>query len=199
MRLVTIASFDTIPQAHLARNELESAGIRAVITDEETTGMLWHFANALGGAKVQVRDEDAERAVAILEERFRENESEPDDAPTLDEQALSEPREDGGSEPSQASETPPEPNVEESSDSNRREADAKNLVLVAWLGILVPPIAFYALYMLGRVVFGRGPLTRQGRINLLAGMIWMIPCLFLMAIGVLGVVFLGVAYLFDYP
>jgi Putative prokaryotic signal transducing protein len=199
MRLVTIASFDTVPQAHLARNELESAGIRAVITDEETTGMLWHFANALGGAKVQVKDEDAERAVAILDARFGEDESEADAAPSLDDQALAERREDGSDARQDEEPVASVADVERSDELNRREVDSKRLVLIAWLGILLPPLAFYALYVLGRVVFGKGALTRQARINLVAGMIWMIPCLVVMATGVLGVFFFLVASLFDFP
>lgn len=160
MRLVTIASFDTIPQAHLARNELESAGIRAVITDEETTGMFWHLANALGGAKVQVTDEDAERAVAILEERFGEDESEPDEAPSLEEQALAEQREEGERDSRDPLVVSPGESVDGGEPNNaEREEQARRLFFVAWIGMAFPPLAFYAFYLMLNAAFGIGKLS----------------------------------------
>lgn len=184
-RLVTLATFDTIAQAHVAKGELEAIGVRAFLTDEETVGMLWHFANALGGVKIQIAEEDSERAVALLRERFGTESEEPLDGPSLEEQALAMPREDEDDpEPAVA---PPEvfaPAVEEP--PTPREENARKLLLVAWLGIIIPPLSFFALYVLLKSMFGAGPLSRQGRINVVAGALWMIPCLLLMSIAVLG-------------
>jgi len=40
-------------ESHVALAELKNAGIPAVLTDEQTVGMLWVYANAVGGIKVQ--------------------------------------------------------------------------------------------------------------------------------------------------
>ena len=48
------------------------AGIAAAVTDESLVAMDWLLSNAVGGVKVQVWDEDAEKAVQLLESRFGE-------------------------------------------------------------------------------------------------------------------------------
>lgn len=67
-RMTTIASFDLAPQAQLAKNALDAAGIPAVVADSEIVAMDWLISNAVGGVKVQVWEEDAERAAAVLAE-----------------------------------------------------------------------------------------------------------------------------------
>lgn len=61
MRLVTVATFDNRPEAHVARMELEAAGIQAVVTDETVVSQLWHI-GALNGMKLQVAEENEARA-----------------------------------------------------------------------------------------------------------------------------------------
>ena len=56
MRLVTIASFGQPEDAYVARNQLERAGIPAVITEASSAGTLWHLGAATGGAKLQVNE-----------------------------------------------------------------------------------------------------------------------------------------------
>src|SRR5215510_13066890 len=75
-QLVTIATFDIPAKAHVARGTLEAAGIRAVVNNEEAVSALW-LPTALGGVKVQVLEEDAERAVAVLEKELGPDESGP--------------------------------------------------------------------------------------------------------------------------
>jgi hypothetical protein len=65
-KLVTVATFPTPHEAQLAKMQLESADIAAVVCDEMTVGMVWHLGPALGGVRVQVAEEDAERAESIL-------------------------------------------------------------------------------------------------------------------------------------
>src|SRR5262245_35595910 len=72
-RLVTIATFDQPAQARLAKNALDEEGIQNAISDENLVAMDWLLSNAVGGVKVQVWEEDAERAVAVLERRFGEH------------------------------------------------------------------------------------------------------------------------------
>jgi hypothetical protein len=64
--LVTVAAFNTIHEAYLAKSLLEGAGITAFIADEYTIGVNWLWANAVGGVKVQVAETDAEEAEKLL-------------------------------------------------------------------------------------------------------------------------------------
>lgn len=68
IRYVNIASFPTAPEAHLARNELEAAGIPAQVVDEQTVSALWHYGGALGGVKVMIDEKDVPAARKILAE-----------------------------------------------------------------------------------------------------------------------------------
>ena len=65
VRLVTVASFSTALHAHLARLRVEAEGIQCFIADEHIVGA---FGAAVGGVKLQVEADDAERATAILRE-----------------------------------------------------------------------------------------------------------------------------------
>lgn len=67
-RLVTIATFDVPVKAEAARLLLDQMGIEAVLTDANLVGMNWALANAVGGAKLQVRAAEAHRAREILAE-----------------------------------------------------------------------------------------------------------------------------------
>jgi tetratricopeptide (TPR) repeat protein len=65
--LVTIATFSHPLQAHIARSRLEVEGIWAFVADESTVTANWFFSNYLGGIRLQVRSEDAQKASEILE------------------------------------------------------------------------------------------------------------------------------------
>ena len=60
--LVTVASFTEPWEAHLFRLRLESEGIPAVVAHEQHVWAMWPYAMALGGAKVQVPPDEAEKA-----------------------------------------------------------------------------------------------------------------------------------------
>ncbi len=66
--LVTIAQFRDLPEAGLAKSKLEAAGITCFLDNEYTVGANWLYSNALGGVKLNVPEENAEEAKAILEE-----------------------------------------------------------------------------------------------------------------------------------
>jgi hypothetical protein len=70
--LITIASFSFPYEAHIARANLEAEGIPAFIADEHTINMQWLYSNALGGIRLQVPSEYAERAQDILAQDFSE-------------------------------------------------------------------------------------------------------------------------------
>ena len=67
--LVTVRTFGMTEEAHAFRNLLEAAGVPAFVEDEALVGWLWHYANAVGGIKVQVAEEDVERAREIVAEQ----------------------------------------------------------------------------------------------------------------------------------
>ena len=66
--LVTVGRFSTLPEMDMARGLLESEGIDCLAPEEHlvaATGGL--YGQAVGWLRLQVRQEDAERAVALLE------------------------------------------------------------------------------------------------------------------------------------
>lgn len=81
MTLTQIASFSDPYVAHLAKLQLESAGIVAVLDGEHHVAMDWMISNAVGGVKLLVDDCDQEAALAVLNEAAAEI----DDAQTGDE------------------------------------------------------------------------------------------------------------------
>jgi hypothetical protein len=62
-RVVTIASFAFTPEAEMAKNLLETEGIPAFLAGELSANLL---NNAAGEVQLQVRAQDAQRAVAVL-------------------------------------------------------------------------------------------------------------------------------------
>ena len=64
--LKVVAQYGTPEEAHLLRNRLEAAGIRVFLENETTAAWAWHFANALGGVKLLVAEEDLPAAREIL-------------------------------------------------------------------------------------------------------------------------------------
>lgn len=66
--LMTVASYSFPYQAQIARARLEVDGIQAYVADEHTITMQWLYSDALGGVKVQVREQDLSRARSILAE-----------------------------------------------------------------------------------------------------------------------------------
>jgi hypothetical protein len=65
-RFVTIASYASTPEAEMAKNLLETEGIAAFLAGEMTASTLTAFAGAAAEVRLQVREEDAARAVSLL-------------------------------------------------------------------------------------------------------------------------------------
>ncbi|MEE8574740.1 MAG: DUF2007 domain-containing protein [Thermodesulfobacteriota bacterium] len=65
--LITVQSYSTPLDAHMAKSRLDAAGIYAVIVDEHTVTMNWLLSNAVGGVKVKVLEEDLQDARLVLE------------------------------------------------------------------------------------------------------------------------------------
>ena len=177
-RLVTIATFENTAQAQVAKIALEAEEIPAVLGDEMTVDLFWNLSNAIGGVKVQVLEEDAERAVEILERELG-----PDGSGSIDEEQLASEaeaaaREDEdpvaetspGSVPAlpkpDASAVPPEKEEPPPSD---RDWHARGLFFIAWIALAFPPVWFFALYFFLKAAFGAGPISPHGRYNLFVG------------------------------
>jgi Putative prokaryotic signal transducing protein len=71
--LITIRKFRDLPEALLAKGGLESAGIEAVLTDDNMVRMDWFWSNLMGGIKLSVDQEDAEVANSILDQPIPED------------------------------------------------------------------------------------------------------------------------------
>lgn len=70
---ITLRRFRDLPEALLAKGALESAGIECQLTDDNMVRLDWFYSNLVGGAKLQVKPEDAEAAREILEQPIPEN------------------------------------------------------------------------------------------------------------------------------
>ena len=64
--LKIVTKYGTPEEAHLIKNRLEAAGIRAFLEGETMGAWGWHFSIALGGVKVLVAAEDFHEAERIL-------------------------------------------------------------------------------------------------------------------------------------
>jgi len=71
--LVTIRKFRDLTEALLAKGSLESAGIDAVLTDENVVRLDWFWSNLMGGIKLNVDSENADAANSILDQPIPEN------------------------------------------------------------------------------------------------------------------------------
>jgi hypothetical protein len=57
-----------VMQAWLAKSNLESSAIECNLVDDNMVRLHWGMVNVLGGVKLQVKREDAEVALELLEQ-----------------------------------------------------------------------------------------------------------------------------------
>ncbi|MCG9967085.1 DUF2007 domain-containing protein [Pelotomaculum terephthalicicum JT] len=62
-KLVTIATYLNVSEAHIVKGLLESEGIQVFIYDEQAT---INFVNLIGGVRLVVKQSDVERAKIII-------------------------------------------------------------------------------------------------------------------------------------
>ena len=67
-KIITVHTFTFPNEAVIIRSRLESEGILCFVQDELTTQLLPFYSNTVGGAKLQVKESDAPRAIEILKE-----------------------------------------------------------------------------------------------------------------------------------
>jgi hypothetical protein len=72
METVTLNSFSNYFQANICLAKLQSAGIECYLMDEYTTTINPVWTGAIGGIKVIVKKEDAERAITLIKQSEEE-------------------------------------------------------------------------------------------------------------------------------
>ena len=171
--LVNVASFADPIEANLAKNNLEAAGVRAFLANEESVGMLWHLGNAMGWIKVQVAHDNVDVARALLNKhinpadvdarRARGDSPEAAISPNL---ASSDEAEAGDGHEDENEEDEPEPSLTD------REKDAERACRGAFVGLLFIPLQVYVFYLLLKVFVSQERLGgRANRRALLAAAI----------------------------
>ena len=68
MDLITVKTFDNPMDAHIAKTKLEDMEIICCLFDENMVGMNPMFSQMAGGIKLNVLQQDAEKALTILQE-----------------------------------------------------------------------------------------------------------------------------------
>jgi hypothetical protein len=81
MNFVTVATSNNPYDLYPLKVSLENNGIQCFIKDEHTIQANPLLANAIGGVKLQVLEEDAEKAVELLKEVGYENKVEYNEPP----------------------------------------------------------------------------------------------------------------------
>lgn len=64
--LVELARFPSSAEASIVRSRLDAEGIRAELDGEAAASWLWHLGSAIGGVRVLINEDDADRALEIL-------------------------------------------------------------------------------------------------------------------------------------
>ena len=165
-RLLTVATFPDSVTANLAKNRLESAGVKCALANQETVGMAWHLGNAFGGIQLQVLESDADDATAILGDNVSD-EPVPSDEPDLDS-----PQDDEES----TAETEP----------TTREQNADRAARAAILGILLQPLQLYVLWLLLKVLLSKDRLEAVHRRHAILAAAINLPIIF----GCCGIILL---------
>jgi len=73
VELTTVATFDNMPAAHIAKGRLEAEGIPCWLQDENLVQTDWLYNIAVGGIKLQVETRYAERARVILDTDYSDD------------------------------------------------------------------------------------------------------------------------------
>jgi hypothetical protein len=169
--LVTVYTFDDPVEANLARNHLEVSGLQAFLANEEIVDMIWSWGNAIGWIKLQVTDQDADSARAVLNQPI-DSDTWPDvdlDVTSIDADQSSQTDEPDDGDPDEPESTPTD-----------RETRAERAFRVAILGLLFLPIQLYAFYLLLRVFISNDSLNeRERRKAIIAAAINFSPMLYL--------------------
>ena len=160
-RLVTIATFEQLAEAHIAKNALDGVGIAAALNNEETSSLFGSATTVLGGIRLVVKEEDEAAAVKVLDDTFGDQEAVNEaDLAVLAETSPAEDPVDAGQQPA--------PPADPLADSLAREKDARTALTAALLGYFLPFASLFAIVMIISAASGPGKLTRRGRYYVIA-------------------------------
>src|SRR5437660_458775 len=67
-QLVTVETYQFLPQAQAAKLQLEGNDIQVFLADAETVNMDWLLGNAIGNIKLQVPRDQVDKALGLLQE-----------------------------------------------------------------------------------------------------------------------------------
>ncbi len=67
--LVTVKTYDSLPEAEVGWSLLEQNGIPANLPDRNVAGAAWHWTRAVGGIRLQVPESELATARQLLGER----------------------------------------------------------------------------------------------------------------------------------
>lgn len=81
--MVTVATFDFLPDAEIAKGRLLAEGIQCHLADQHLVQTDWLYSIAVGGIKLQVDAKDVDQARTTLDRDFSDeldnvNHSDPD-------------------------------------------------------------------------------------------------------------------------
>ena len=165
-KLVTVTTYDTPTEAHLAKGLLEANGLTVFLADELTVGVAWHLSNAVGGIKLQVSENDVKRAANILAA---------DENPSI---AAAE----GGADVAE---------IEESEDNPPSSAGDKTVdraLRAALLGLILLPLQLYSLWLLGRLTFSSEKVSPQKRRRIRLAVLLNLPMLVILGAVILWLI-----------
>jgi hypothetical protein len=131
--LMTVATFDSLMEAEMARSYLESEGIPCFLADAEMVNTAWYLSGAMGGIKLQVTKSDFLAAERLMHSR-----------PTsalrgLDDYGLKRGTDAITAAPGQVRQPPEEDKEEEEVPQNEAEALVSRALRAAILGLFLCP------------------------------------------------------------
>ncbi len=144
--LTTIARFDNSANANLSLGLLQASGIEAVLADEAILGMAWHMSPALGGIRLQVRQEDEEKARSVLEDQGTDPDSQEKNFPEgfFEEKEL----------------TP------EEIQNQKKQALANRAFKAGIIGMGIGPLLLYSLVLCGKAWSSEGSISGGDKLKL---------------------------------
>lgn len=174
-RLITVASYGELYLAEMTKASLEDAGIRAYLADAEVVGGLWNV-GAVHGVKVQIAEQDMEKAAQILQEIEFTREI---DEEELAREALAAPTEDEVLAAQATGESGSVPGTDTTISDRDKQASKAMWWMVA--GLFLFPAWTVGIYHLLSATFRSGTLSPDGRISLrVAGVLAAVTTLLLL-------------------
>lgn len=68
--MVTVATFDFLPDAEIAKGRLLAEGIYCRLADQHLVQTDWLYSIAVGGIKLQVKADNVDQARSVLDQDF---------------------------------------------------------------------------------------------------------------------------------